>query len=172
MADPRWTGPRGSRPASLARLVNTRQEVLTLSQSWTADRKPTLLFGESFNRTALERALGIEPAIVHIAAHVVRSETDASNVLIGIGLNSTGVPDFLTPADIASQPVRVGLVSINGCSSGSGAALPGSGLIGLTRAWLLAGATAVAATYWPVNDDRGESSRKCTRISHVPATLP
>ena len=37
-----------------------------------------------------------------------------------------------------------------------GAALPGAGLIGLTRAWLFGGATAVAATYWPVEDDRGE----------------
>jgi CHAT domain-containing protein len=28
--------------------------------------------------------------------------------------------------------------------------------MGLTRAWLISGATAVAATYWPINDDRGD----------------
>lgn len=156
VADPRWAGPRPPAAHSLSRLVNTRQELLSVSKSWTADREPTLLQGVSFNRASLDRAFRSEPAILHIAAHVVRGEKDASNVLIGIGLNETGVPDFLTPADIASKPVGVGLVSINGCASGSGAAPPGSGLVGLTRAWLIAGATTVAATYWPINDDRGD----------------
>lgn len=154
-ADARWRGPRPSQTSPFARLVNTKREILTVSQAWTADNKPTLLFGESFNRSALENAFQTEPAIIHIAAHVVRGRTDASNVMIGIGLKSDGHPDFLTPADIASRPARLGLVSVNGCASGAGAALPGAGLIGLTRAWLLAGASAVAATYWPVNDDRG-----------------
>jgi CHAT domain-containing protein len=76
--------------------------------------------------------------------------------MIGFGLTTQGSADFLTPADISSQPLRVGLVSINGCASGGGTSLPGAGLVGHTRAWLLSGATAVAATYWPVHDDRGD----------------
>jgi CHAT domain-containing protein len=156
MADPRWKGPRGAADNTYARLVNTRQEVLTVARAWVPDREPTLLFGGSFNRSALDQALRSEPAIVHIAAHVVRGEADASNVLIGLGLTQNGASDFLTSADIASTATSVGLVSINGCASGAGPALPGSGLMGLTRAWLISGATAVAATYWPINDDRGD----------------
>ena len=155
-ADPRWKGPRTAQIHQYARLVNTRREVTSASQAWTADTTPTLLFGDSFNRAALERAVEASPAIVHIAAHVVQGQSDASNVMIGIGLTNDGKLDFLTPADVAARRAKLGLVSINGCASGSGAALPGAGLIGLTRSWLLAGATAVAATYWPVEDDRGE----------------
>ena len=34
--------------------------------------------------------------------------------------------------------------------------LPGEGLMGLTRAWLAAGARAVIARRWPVRDNSGE----------------
>ena len=155
-ADPRWKGKRNAETSQFARLINTRREVTSVSQAWASDQPPTLLFGESFNRDALDQAFRAEPAIVHIAAHVVQGQSDASNVMIGVGMANNGKLDFLTSADIAAHPARLGLVSINGCASGSGATLPGAGLIGLTRAWLLAGATAVAATYWPVEDDRGE----------------
>jgi CHAT domain-containing protein len=155
-ADPRWKGKRTADTAQFARLINTQREVRSVAKAWTIDQKPTLLFGESFNRAALEQAVRAEPAIVHIAAHVVQGQTDAANVMIGVGLLNDGTPDFLTPADIAVRRAPLGLVTINGCASGAGAALPGAGLIGLTRAWLLGGASAVAATYWPVEDDRGE----------------
>ena len=155
-ADSRWNGPKISHATQFARLVNTKHEVAAAAEAWTADRTPTLLLGETFNRANLDVAFRAEPAVVHIAAHVVRDQADGKQVMIGIGLSPEGAPDFLTTSDVASKPLRAGLVSINGCGSGAGATLPGAGLIGLTRAWLLAGATAVAATYWPVDDDRGD----------------
>lgn len=155
-ADPRWRGKRNPGSNQFARLINTHREVVTVAKVWSGEQQPTLLFGESFSRARLERAFQNEPAVVHIAAHVVQGQSNAANVMIGVGLTNDGTPDFLTPADIAAQQARLGLVSINGCGSGSGATLPGAGLIGLTRAWLLGGATAVAATYWPVEDGGGE----------------
>jgi CHAT domain-containing protein len=44
------------------------------------------------------------------------------------------------------------VVVMTGCESGSGQALAGAGLIGLTRAWQVAGASAVVSTLWPVKD--------------------
>jgi CHAT domain-containing protein len=155
VADPRWTGTKQSRGPGFARLIKTREEVLTVSRAWAGDAKPTLLFGEGFNRDSLDRAIVNGAAIVHIAAHVVNGK-EPGQVMIGVGLAKDGTLDYLTSADIAARSAPVGLVSVNGCSSGSGVVLRGSGLIGLTRAWLLSGAAAVAATYWPVNDDRGE----------------
>jgi CHAT domain-containing protein len=45
---------------------------------------------------------------------------------------------------------------LSGCSSGQGKVLPGVGLVGLSRAWLLAGASAVVVSSWPTPDDSGK----------------
>ena len=48
-----------------------------------------------------------------------------------------------------------GLVVLSGCASAAGASLPGTGLLGLTRAWLAAGASHVVASHWATPDDSG-----------------
>jgi CHAT domain-containing protein len=45
---------------------------------------------------------------------------------------------------------------MTGCATGTGEVQPGAGLLGLTRAWLMAGATGVLSTAWPVEDSSGE----------------
>jgi CHAT domain-containing protein len=45
---------------------------------------------------------------------------------------------------------------LSGCSSAQGEILPGTGLMGLTRAWLAAGAGTVIASRWPTADESGE----------------
>jgi CHAT domain-containing protein len=53
---------------------------------------------------------------------------------------------------VAGMETGARLVVLNGCSSGRGDVLPGAGLMGMTRAWLAAGARAVVATRWPAPD--------------------
>jgi CHAT domain-containing protein len=76
--------------------------------------------------------------------------------MVALSLLPSGEPDFLSAADIAAWRVRVGLVVLSGCGSGIGEVLPGTGLMGLTRAWLAAGADAVTASLWSTPDDTGE----------------
>ena len=45
---------------------------------------------------------------------------------------------------------------MTGCATGTGDARAGAGLLGLTRAWLMAGASGVLSTVWPVEDSPGE----------------
>jgi CHAT domain-containing protein len=45
---------------------------------------------------------------------------------------------------------------MTGCATGSGDASAGAGLLGLKRAWLMAGASGVLTTVWPVEDSPGE----------------
>ena len=66
-----------------------------------------------------------------------------------------GSPELLGPVEIARRRVEVGLVVLSGCSSSEAAALPAEGLMGMTRAWLAAGAQAVIASLWPTPDDQG-----------------
>ena len=65
------------------------------------------------------------------------------------------MPELLTREAIAGYRVPGSLVVMSGCSSQQGETLPSAGLIGLSRAWLLAGASAVIVSAWPTPDDSG-----------------
>jgi CHAT domain-containing protein len=58
--------------------------------------------------------------------------------------------------EVARWKVQSGLVVLSGCHSAAGAALPGTGLLGLTRAWLIAGAKSVLASHWATLDEEGD----------------
>jgi CHAT domain-containing protein len=75
---------------------------------------------------------------------------------LALGFGEGDSPDLLSAREIAARRAEIDLVTLAGCSSGTGKAVPGAGLIGLTRAWLQAGTKKVLATHWPVPDDSGE----------------
>jgi CHAT domain-containing protein len=53
---------------------------------------------------------------------------------------------------VDSMRLDADLVTLSGCETALGAAGSGEGLVGLTRAFQIAGARAVAASLWPVSD--------------------
>jgi CHAT domain-containing protein len=72
--------------------------------------------------------------------------------MLALSLTPGGEVQLLTANEIASMRLNLGLVVLNGCSSGRGAILPGAGLMGMTRAWLAAGARGVIVTRWATPD--------------------
>jgi CHAT domain-containing protein len=157
-ADPRWEGrrPDAAPGQQLTRLPGTGREAEVCARSWGRDSDPEFLIGADVNRGAVLEALAGRPAVLHLAAHVLPHPQSPDQVLIALGLQPGGIADYLSPADIAAAKTPVGLVTLSGCGSASGVALPGLGLFGLTRAWLVSGASAVVATHWPIADDSGE----------------
>ncbi|MBV9613729.1 MAG: CHAT domain-containing protein [Acidobacteriaceae bacterium] len=141
-------------PAMLARLAGSDREIRAAAQqSGVADVQ--LLVGTDASGTALRKALGRTPEILHFAVHVVSPEGQPDQAALALSLNQENLPELLTREAVASYRVPGSLVVLSGCSSGQGRALPSAGLIGLSRAWLLAGATAVVVTSWPTADDSG-----------------
>jgi CHAT domain-containing protein/tetratricopeptide (TPR) repeat protein len=62
--------------------------------------------------------------------------------------------DLLFPAEIAALPLAgTRLVTLSSCHSGGGTALSGEGVLGLRRAFLVAGAREVLVALWPVSDE-------------------
>ena len=67
-------------------------------------------------------------------------------------------PETESDVQIESAPLEPswsGLVVLSGCHSAEGAQLPGTGLLGLTRAWLMAGAESVIGSNWAMPDESG-----------------
>ncbi|MEP6539559.1 MAG: CHAT domain-containing protein [Bryobacteraceae bacterium] len=154
------TNPIASNP-ELTRLVGSGREVQVSAAAWqsnfpaAARNTPVLLQGKLCQRTQIEDHLKAGPIVVHFAAHVVQPPKRPEEALIAIGLDSAGEPDFLTISEISNWRYALDLVVLSGCSSGTGKALPGAGLFGLSRAWLIAGARTAIASQWATPDDSG-----------------
>jgi CHAT domain-containing protein len=93
--------------------------------------------------------------VVHFATHVLESSERPAFGLIALSLTDREETELLTPFEIAHWRIDAGLIVLSGCNSAQGAALPGTGLMGLTRAWLTAGARAVVSSRWPTPDEDG-----------------
>ncbi len=155
-ADPRYRGDAPGSGPILSRLPGTAAEVDACSRAsgLAAER---ILTGADAGATAVSQALDRMPAVIHFATHVVRGPGEFGSGLIALALDNHGVSGLLGPREIVAHPLPGSLVVMNGCHSSQGTALPASGLMGLTRAWIGAGANAVISTRWDVPDDSAQS---------------
>lgn len=166
VADPRWEGRKNStgffnrfRAVSVAtrpemqfgRLVGSGEELKASAANWGG--AALRLEGATARRDLFLAHLADQPAVVHLATHVISQGPQA---LIAFGLGPAGESEFLTTTDVASLRVPGAVVVMTGCESGIGDELDGAGLQGLTRAWEMAGASAVVATSWSVRDSTGD----------------
>jgi tetratricopeptide (TPR) repeat protein len=163
-ADPRFPdqrkrGPNSPRPhLELARLVGSGREIESCAKIWQSHGlKPILLEGAAASKENLVEALRRNPAVLHIAAHILFPAQYSGPGVVALALKPKGEIELLSATEISGMRVNLGLVVLNGCSSAHAAILPGAGLMGLTRAWLAAGASAVIVTRWAMPDqDDGE----------------
>lgn len=151
-ADPRYGGAGPIRPASwsMARLPGSGAEIRLAANLWPGN---ALLTGSQMTRRALLREIDRNPDVIHIASHVIAGQERWRAGILALGMGDAGEPELLTPQEILLHPIQSRLVVMTGCSSGFGDSLPASGLMGLTRAWLAAGAGEVLATRWPTRDE-------------------
>jgi CHAT domain-containing protein len=154
-ADPRLQVPPLVRPAawSMPRLHGSREELDFAAGLWP---RAVLLTGKSLSRTALLASIDQDPEVIHIASHVLEGHNRWRSAVLALGMNRAGEPDLLTPEEIVLHPVHSRLVVMTGCASGTAQSVPVSGLMGLTRAWLAAGAHAVLATSSPTRDEAAD----------------
>jgi CHAT domain-containing protein len=154
-ADPRLPGrpPTDAPTLLLPRLVASGAELEACARAWGGEH--ILLEGAEASRRNLAEQLRRNPAAVHFATHVLESSERSAYGLIALSLTNRGETELLPPVEIAHWRIQAGLVVLSGCHSAAGAALPGTGLLGLTRAWLTAGARAVVSSRWNTPDENG-----------------
>jgi CHAT domain-containing protein len=100
-------------------------------------------------RTATERQLrelGPTSRVVHIATHGRFRQDNPMFSSIRLGTSD------LRSLDLYGLRLSPELVTLSGCGTGLSTVVAGDELVGLVRGWLYAGAQAVLATLWDVND--------------------
>jgi len=154
-ADPRRkSSGSGTKSAlQLPRLVASAAELEESAAAWSGER--VLLKGIEASREGLRRQLARGPAVVHFATHVVESGERPAYGLIALSLTPRQENELISPYEIAGWRTGAQLIVLSGCNSGEGEVLPGTGLLGLTRAWLTAGARSVVASNWTTPDASG-----------------
>ena len=142
-------------PVTLGRLVGSDQEVRAAANaSGLSDSQ--LLLGAQASQASLRVALSSTPEIIHFAVHVVSPHDRPEEAALALSLASDNMPELLTPEAVAALRVPGSLVVLSGCASEQGKFLPSAGVMGLSRAWLMAGASAVVVSAWPTPDDSGQ----------------
>jgi len=142
----------------LSRLSGSGAEIEACAREW--DNRSVLFKGQDATMQNVRRAVAARPAVVHFATHILRSQQRSSSGRIALSVSESGRDELLGPEEIGGWNAGAGLVVLSGCSSGAASVRPGAGLMGLTRAWLMAGTRAVVATEWATPDDVGVFFRR------------
>ena len=128
------------------------------SQGATGVLPGTILLDGQFTEKAMERQLGTQHAVLHIASHFVFRPGDASqSYLLLSGKDEPGSGFHLTVADFRDnqnlQMEETDLLTLSACDTGiAGNASNGREVDGLGTTAQLKGARSVISSLWGVND--------------------
>ncbi|HVG92979.1 MAG TPA: CHAT domain-containing protein [Planctomycetota bacterium] len=144
LGDPAYGAPAGGLP--LARLPSSGVEARAVGD--------VVLLGKEATEGGLRTALLGRPRwrAVHLACHGL---LDADRPLLSsLALAPGGGDDgLLVGHEILRMTVPADLVVLSGCDTGLGKTFRGEGVLGLSRAFLLAGAPRVLVSLWKVDDE-------------------
>ena len=149
VADPVLTGAVGAeRGFAFTQLPNARAEATALRGMFGGAR---VLVGAEAGEGEVKGAdLGLY-RYVHFATHGYFDEAapGRSGLVLGQGLEEDG---FLQAREIFGMKLNADVVTLSACQSGLGKLLDGEGVVGLSRAFLYAGAQGMVVSLWNVND--------------------
>jgi CHAT domain-containing protein len=135
-------------------LIHTRTELADLREV----AGPASFFATGFNasRETLEHTDLSKFAIVHFATHGFldpRRPEKSGFLLSTVGADGQEEKGFITIQDVYALHAPVSLVVLSACRTGLGKDVRGEGLISMTRGFMYAGASSIAATLWNVDDE-------------------
>lgn len=136
----------------LAPLPRTRDEVQYIANLFPADRTRIYL-GKDSTEDAVKRESLRQYRRLHFATHSLIDETSPSRSAVVLTLKDSPDEDgFLEVNEIYDLDLDCDLVVLSACQTGRGQLLSGEGIVGLSRAFLYAGARSVVVSLWSVSD--------------------
>jgi CHAT domain-containing protein len=136
-------------PSQFPLLTHAGEEVKLIEQRFGSNDE-TVLSGQSASPTAYFQAGPEGYAYIHFATHGTASRV--SPLDSAIVLSEDGKSHNLYARDIAAKKLNARLVTISACDSAGSRIYSADGLVGLSWAFLRAGAHQVIAALWEVND--------------------
>ncbi len=136
------------------RLYSTRNEAKAILGLAEPSERLSALDFQASRETATSASLS-QYRIVHFATHgLLNSRQPALSGLVLSLVTAKGAPanGFLQAYEIYNLKLGADLVVLSACQTALGKEVRGEGLLGLTRAFMYAGAPRVVATLWPVPD--------------------
>jgi len=141
------------------RLPNARKEVDTIAALFSRSNR-SVYEGADSQPSTYRRAGPACFSFIHFAAHA--SANRASPLDSALILSREGNMYALTAREIMTIPLDASVVTLSSCRSAGARAYSGEGLVGLTWAFLQAGARNVIAGLWDVDDE--STSRLMARM--------
>jgi len=137
------------------RLLGSREEAQAIMQTVPSYTSLSALDFDA-NRSLASSASLAQYRIVHFATHAVLDDNhpEFSRIVLSL-VDAEGKPQdgLLRMSDIYALKMPIDLVVLSGCQTGLGKNARGEGLIGLTRGFMYAGASSIAASLWKVDDE-------------------
>jgi CHAT domain-containing protein/predicted negative regulator of RcsB-dependent stress response len=165
LADPALARQPGASPALVRSMEDTglraleplpwaRREASSIAARLPADRVVRAIGPDASRATAMGPEVA-GASIVHFATHALLDVKRPE--LSGIVLSDRDAagnprPGFLSLADVSSMRLSADLVVLSACRTALGKEVRGEGLVGLTRAFMDAGARRVVGSLWSVPD--------------------
>ncbi len=137
--------------ASLGPLPHARREVESLKPLFSGSR--VFVGAEATEARFLEEAS--RAGILHVAAHAFADDRqpDFSGIVLASSSATAEKEDGLVQAyEVADRSFRVDLATLSACETGRGRLLRGEGLLGLARAFRIAGVRNLVVSLWKVDD--------------------
>jgi len=153
VGDPEY-GAAGDTAAALRRLPHSRGEVEGIGSNFKPGKR-LLSFGCDATEARLKEELRARrPRLLHLAAHGIVDPVNPAASCIALLPDSAGREDgLLHTLEILSLPLSCRLVALSACESARGRIGRGEGVVGLSRAFLAAGASCVVSSLWAVSDE-------------------
>ncbi len=150
--------------AGLHRLPATRDEVLSIARiAENCGWKSKVLLDFNASKENLIHETLASYKVLHLATHAITDsvEGDFSSIVLSIDAKSPGKDGLLTAAEASQLRLNADMVVLSGCSTGNGQPTGAEGIIGLSRAFLIAGANHVCASVWNVEDRSTQELMTC-----------
>jgi CHAT domain-containing protein len=132
-------------------LPASRDEVLAIAQ--IAGPNTELLLGQKATESAFKNQALADYRVIHLATHAAADPQypDRAALVLGIAPN-TSDDGLLQVREIMRLPLKAELVTLSACDTDVGTAEGEAGVVNLEQAFLVAGARAVVASLWNVED--------------------